>query len=96
VIRRAALEEVGGLATDTITEDFHTSLRIHRRGWRSRFHNESLVYGIAPHNLEQFLLQRHRWAAGNLAVLRTADSPVTARGLTCGSGCATASAWPRC
>ena len=67
VIRRAALEEVGGLATDTITEDFHTSLRIHRRGWRSRFHDEALVYGIAPHNLEQFLLQRHRWAAGNLA-----------------------------
>jgi cellulose synthase (UDP-forming) len=82
VIRRTALVEVGGLATDTITEDFHTSLRIHRRGWRSRFHNEALVYGIAPHNLEQFLLQRHRWAAGNLAVLRTADNPVTASGLT--------------
>jgi cellulose synthase (UDP-forming) len=82
VIRRSALEEVGGLATDTITEDFHTSLRIHRSGWRSRFHNEALVYGIAPHNLEQFLLQRHRWAAGNLAVLRTADSPLTAAGLT--------------
>lgn len=82
VIRRSALEEVGGLATDTITEDFHTSLRIHRRGWRSRFHNEALVYGIAPHNLEQFLLQRHRWAAGNLAALRTPDSPFSASGLT--------------
>jgi len=82
VIRRAALEEVGGLATDTITEDFHTSLRIHRRGWRSRFHDEALVYGIAPHNLEQFLLQRHRWAAGNLATLRTADSPLRASRLT--------------
>ena len=82
VIRRAALEEVGGLATDTITEDFHTSLRIHRRGWRSRFHDEALVYGIAPHNLEQFLLQRHRWAAGNLATLRTPDSPLRASRLT--------------
>jgi Glycosyl transferase family group 2/PilZ domain len=82
VIRRAALEEVGGLATDTITEDFHTSLRIHRCGWRSRFHDEGLVFGIAPHNLEQFLLQRHRWAAGNLATLRTADSPMRASNLT--------------
>ena len=82
VIRRRALEEVGGLATDTITEDFHTSLRIHRRGWRSRFHDEALVYGIAPHNLEQFLLQRHRWAAGNLATLRTPDNPIRASNLT--------------
>ena len=82
VIRRSALEEVGGLATDTITEDFHTSLRIHRRGWRSRFHDEALVYGIAPHNLEQFLLQRHRWAAGNLATLRTPDNPMRASDLT--------------
>jgi len=80
--RRSALVEVGGLATDTITEDFHTSLRLHRRGWRSRFHNEALVFGIAPHNLDQFLLQRHRWAAGNLAALRTPDSPLTASGLT--------------
>jgi cellulose synthase (UDP-forming) len=82
VIRRRALEEVGGLATDTITEDFHTSIRIHRRGWRSRFHDEALVYGIAPHNLEQFLLQRHRWAAGNLATLRTPDNPIRASNLT--------------
>jgi cellulose synthase (UDP-forming) len=82
IIRRAALEGVGGLATETITEDFHTSLRIHQRGWRTRFHDERLVYGIAPHNLDQFLLQRHRWAAGNLAALRTAESPLTARGLT--------------
>ncbi len=82
IIRRTALEGVGGLATETITEDFHTSLRIHQRGWRTRFHDERLVYGIAPHNLDQFLLQRHRWAAGNLAALRTAESPLTARGLT--------------
>ena len=38
-------------------------------------HDEALVYGIAPHNLERFLLQRHRRAAGNLASLRTPDSP---------------------
>jgi len=82
VIRRTALEEVGGLATETITEDFHTSLRLHGRGWRSRFHDEALVYGIAPHNLEQFLLQRHRWAAGNLATLRTQESPLRAPRLT--------------
>jgi cellulose synthase (UDP-forming) len=81
VIRRRALEAVGGLATETITEDFHTSLKLHKAGWQSRFHNEPLVFGIAPQNIAQFLLQRDRWVSGNLAALRTRHSPLTAGGL---------------
>src|SRR5437762_9873800 len=30
VLRRSALAEVGGIATDTVTEDAHTALRLHR------------------------------------------------------------------
>jgi cellulose synthase (UDP-forming) len=82
VIRRTALVEAGGLSTATITEDFHTSLVIHGAGWTSRFHDEALVYGIAPHNLEQFILQRYRWSAGNLAALWTAHSPLRRNKLT--------------
>jgi cellulose synthase (UDP-forming) len=78
VMRRSALVAVGGLATETITEDFHTSLKLHGAGWRSRYHNEPLVFGIAPQNLAQFLLQRDRWSSGNLAALRTPESPLTA------------------
>ncbi len=82
VIRREALVGAGGLSTATITEDFHTSLVLHAAGWKSRFHDEPLVYGIAPHNLEQFLLQRYRWSAGNLAALRTSHSPLRRNGLS--------------
>ncbi|HEY3764998.1 MAG TPA: glycosyltransferase [Gaiellales bacterium] len=82
VIRRSALVAAGGLSTATITEDFHTSLALHGAGWRSRFHDEPLVYGIAPHNLEQFILQRYRWSAGNLAALWTPQSPLRRNGLT--------------
>ena len=53
VIRREALLGVGGIATETITEDFHTSLKLHASGWRIRYHAEPLCYGIAPHNLDQ-------------------------------------------
>jgi cellulose synthase/poly-beta-1,6-N-acetylglucosamine synthase-like glycosyltransferase len=33
LIRRAALLEVGGVATETIAEDFHTTIKLHRAGW---------------------------------------------------------------
>jgi cellulose synthase (UDP-forming) len=81
VIRRVALEQVGGVLTDTIAEDFHTTLAMHARGWRTRYHGETLVQGLAPHDLASFLLQRDRWARGNLRVLRTPQSPLSVRGL---------------
>ena len=34
VLRRSALEDVGGIAVETVTEDAHTALKMHRRGWR--------------------------------------------------------------
>jgi len=82
VIRRSALEDIGGIATDTVAEDFHTTIRMHSQGWTTRYHDETLVQGLAPHDLASFLLQRDRWARGNLAVLRTPENPVTARHLT--------------
>jgi cellulose synthase (UDP-forming) len=82
LLRRAALEDVGGVLIDTVAEDFHTSIAIHARGWKTCYHNEILVQGIAPHDLAAFLLQRARWARGNLAVLRTSENPATCRGLT--------------
>jgi cellulose synthase (UDP-forming) len=82
LLRRAALESVGGVLTDTVAEDFHTTIAMHARGWRSRYHNEVLVQGLAPHDLAGFLLQRARWARGNLAVFRTRENPITCRGLS--------------
>jgi cellulose synthase (UDP-forming) len=82
VIRRAALLEVGGVAVETIAEDFHTTIKLHRRGWRSRYHDEVLIQGLAPHDLAAYLLQRDRWARGNLAVFTTPESPLRARELT--------------
>jgi cellulose synthase (UDP-forming) len=82
LILRDALEGIGGIATETIAEDFHTTIRLHGQGWHSRYHHETLVQGLAPHDLASFLLQRDRWARGNLAVLRTPENPVIAAGLT--------------
>ncbi len=82
VIRREALMEVGGVATETIAEDFHTTIKLHARGWKSRYHGETLVQGLAPHDLSSYLLQRDRWARGNLAVFRTPENPLRAPNLS--------------
>jgi Glycosyltransferase like family 2/PilZ domain len=82
LISRQALLEIGGVATETIAEDFHTTIRLQRHGWRSRYHDEVLVQGLAPHDLDSYLLQRDRWARGNLAVFTLPESPLRARELS--------------
>ncbi|HSR94947.1 MAG TPA: glycosyltransferase [Solirubrobacterales bacterium] len=81
LLRRQALLEIGGVATETIAEDFHTTIRMQRHGWKSRYHDEVLVQGLAPHDLDGYLLQRDRWARGNLAVFTLPESPLRAREL---------------
>ncbi len=81
LIRRQALLDIGGVATETIAEDFHTTIRMQRHGWQSRYHDEVLVQGLAPHDLDSYLLQRDRWARGNLAVFTLPESPLRAREL---------------
>jgi cellulose synthase (UDP-forming) len=82
LINRHALLEIGGVATETIAEDFHTTIRLLRHGWRSRYHDEVLVQGLAPHDLDGYLLQRDRWARGNLAVFTLPESPLRAKTLS--------------
>jgi cellulose synthase (UDP-forming) len=81
LINRHALLAIGGVATETIAEDFHTTIRLLRDGWKTRYHDEVLVQGLAPHDLDGYLLQRDRWARGNLAVFTLPESPLRAREL---------------
>ena len=82
ILHREALLEIGGVATETIAEDFHTTIRLQRHGWTSRYHDEVLVQGLAPHDLDGYLLQRDRWARGNLAVFTLPESPLRADSLS--------------
>jgi cellulose synthase (UDP-forming) len=80
VLRVAALREVGGVATDTLTEDIHTTIRLHRRGWKTVYHNEVLARGLAATTSDQFQLQRFRWGTGAMQVLRS-ENPLFVPGL---------------
>ena len=71
VVRTEALRDVGGVATESVTEDILTSIRMHRKGWKSVHHNEVLARGLAAANAEQYLAQRLRWGSGAMQVLRS-------------------------
>ncbi len=81
VVRVAALRDVGLVATDTITEDIHTTIRLHRRGWRTVYHNEVLARGLAASDAATYQLQRHRWGTGAMQVLRK-ENPLFVGGLS--------------
>ncbi len=82
MLRTEALREAGGVAEGTITEDFHTSVRLHARGWRSRYHPVALSFGLGATDHSSYVTQRDRWGSGNIALLHTDDSPLTIPGLT--------------
>ena len=70
LIRRAALEGVGGWSSDTIVEDADLGLTLLEQGWVSHYTNQRYGYGLLPDTFEAYKRQRHRWAFGGLQILR--------------------------
>lgn len=70
VISRKALEEVGGIATGTITEDFETGLHIQEKGYRCFALSKVLAHGLAPDTIDSLIKQRERWGRGCIFSLR--------------------------
>jgi cellulose synthase (UDP-forming) len=80
LIRRSALDEVGGIATETVTEDAHTSLRMQKCGYNTAYINIPQAAGLATESLAAHVGQRIRWARGMIQILRT-ENPLLGRGL---------------
>ena len=81
ILRRSALDEIGGVATETVTEDAHTSLRMQMRGWETAYINIPQAAGLATETLASHIGQRIRWARGMTQILRS-DCPLFVKGLT--------------
>ncbi|KAF1686578.1 UDP-forming cellulose synthase catalytic subunit [Pseudoxanthomonas broegbernensis] len=81
VIRRGPLEEVGGVAVETVTEDAHTALRLHRAGYRSAYIPIPQAAGLATESLSAHVGQRIRWARGMAQIFRV-DNPMLGKGLS--------------
>ncbi|MGI0495074.1 UDP-forming cellulose synthase catalytic subunit [Alkalinema pantanalense CENA528] len=70
IVRKSHLLEVGGIAVETVTEDCHTSLRLHALGYESVYYDKIMVAGLAPEKFSAYVGQQVRWARGMAQILR--------------------------
>lgn len=71
VISREALEEVSGIRTGTITEDFATGIDIQSKGYSCYAIDKVLACGLAPNDFKSLLKQRQRWGRGCVQTIRS-------------------------
>jgi len=70
LVRRSALDEIGGWDERIITEDAEASLRMLAKGHRSVYLPFAYGRGIMPLTYEGLRRQRYRWAFGGIQILR--------------------------
>ncbi|MEH1822790.1 MAG: glycosyltransferase [Nostoc sp.] len=82
VVRRSALEEVGGFVIESLSEDYFTGIRLSAQGYRLVYLNEKLSAGLAAENIVGYAIQRLRWGQGTLQALFIKSNPLKIPGLT--------------
>jgi cellulose synthase/poly-beta-1,6-N-acetylglucosamine synthase-like glycosyltransferase len=78
--RRAAIDDAGGWASDTLTEDLDLSYRCALAGWRGRYLHDVMVFNELPGHMRAFKLQQRRWAKGNAQCFRKLTRSVMGAG----------------
>lgn len=80
VMRRKYLEDIGGIAGETITEDAETALLLHARGHKSAYIAIPMIRGRNPDTFSGMVLQRIRWTQGMIQIFLLRN-PLTLKGL---------------
>jgi exo-beta-1,3-glucanase (GH17 family)/cellulose synthase/poly-beta-1,6-N-acetylglucosamine synthase-like glycosyltransferase len=70
LIRRSALDAVGGWSSDTIVEDTDLGLAMLEQGYLAHYTNRRYGYGLLPDTFDAYKRQRQRWAYGGWQLLR--------------------------
>jgi cellulose synthase (UDP-forming) len=70
IVRKEYLLQIGGIAVETVTEDCHTSFRLHSLGYESVYYDKIMVAGLAPEVFSSYVGQQVRWARGMAQILR--------------------------
>lgn len=71
VIRRRALDAIGGWNFSTVTEDLDLSYRLALAGWRGRFYSQLVADSEIPSEWSDFVLQQRRWLMGSVEVCKS-------------------------
>lgn len=75
MIRCQAVEKIGGIPTESVTEDFLLTLRLSEHGWQTVYLNEALTEGLAAEGLPEYVTQRGRWCLGLMQIVRNVYNP---------------------
>ncbi len=81
VVRRSSLEAIGGFVTESLSEDYFTSITLASKGNRVIFLNESLSAGLCADNMAGHVLQRLRWGRGTLQAFFINSNPLKIKGM---------------
>jgi len=68
VFRRTALDSIGGHAAG-LSEDMHTAMQLHAKGWKSVYVPKVLTKGLVPASLTAYYKQQLKWSRGTLELL---------------------------
>ena len=82
IFRRQAINDVGGMYTDSKSEDVWTTLMLHEQGWRTIYIPMTLAVGEAPDTVEAYVKQQMRWATGGFEILFHRNPASPRRSLT--------------
>ncbi|MDR0700857.1 MAG: glycosyltransferase [Azoarcus sp.] len=80
LVRRKALEEVGGWSEWCICEDTELGLRLIEKGYDTRYVDHVLGRGLTPSDFAAIKSQRFRWAFGAMQILKAHLPKMLGRG----------------
>jgi cellulose synthase/poly-beta-1,6-N-acetylglucosamine synthase-like glycosyltransferase len=66
--RRKALDSIGGHAPG-LSEDMHTAMQLHAKGWKSVYVPHVYTKGLVPASLTSYYKQQLKWSRGTLELL---------------------------
>jgi cellulose synthase/poly-beta-1,6-N-acetylglucosamine synthase-like glycosyltransferase len=66
--RRKALDSIGGHAPG-LSEDMHTAMQLHAKGWKSIYVPHVYTRGLVPASLTSYYKQQLKWSRGTLELL---------------------------
>ncbi len=76
VVRRSALNEMGGFPHEALSEDMLLTYRLMERGYITRWLNEKLSVGLSAEGIPEYITQRTRWCLGTIQIGLLRDGPL--------------------
>lgn len=81
LVRRQCLDVIGGFNTESISEDYFTTIQLLAQKYHVIYLTERLSAGLVPENIPGLFRQRMRWAKGTIQGFFVSANPLTIKGL---------------